>query len=92
MMQVSSVPMKYALSILWLVSLLSGPAIAQDNVGNFHSKHFLFGAPTGAPATNDLIIRDSYALSNNRETKFADWVAYRLTPQEVSGTVGLNRT
>lgn len=77
----------------WSASLgVVQTALAQDNLGAFHSKHFLFGAPAGTPATNDLIIRDSYALSNNRETKFADWVAYRLTPQEVSGTVDLNRT
>ena len=36
--------------------------------------------PTGAPTSNDLIIRDTYALSNNDARKFADWVAYRLTP------------
>ena len=72
--------------------LFANGVSAQDNMGAFHSKHFLFGAPGCAPTTNDLIIRDSYALSNNRETKFADWVTYRLTPQEVSGTVGLNRT
>ena len=84
--------MRYGFTILWLLSLLSVPAIAQDNVGSFHSKHFLFGAPIGAPSSNDLIIRDTYALSNNGETKFADWVAYRLTPQEVAGTVDLNRS
>lgn len=75
-----------------LVSLLALPATAQDNLGSIHSKHWLFGAPQDAPATNDIVIRDSYALSNNRTTKFADWVTYRLTPQEVSGTVDLNRT
>lgn len=75
-----------------LVSLLAFPATAQDSLGSIHSKHWLFGAPQGAPVTNDLIIRDSYALLNNRTTKLADWVTYRLTPQEVSGTVDLNRT
>jgi endonuclease G len=34
--------------------------------------------PTGTPDTNDLIVRDIYALSSNDHTKFADWVAYRL--------------
>ncbi len=73
------------------ICLVSTAVLAHDNLGEFHSKHFLYGHPTGAPATNDLIIRDSYALSNNDTTKFADWVAYRLTPQEVSGTVDLLR-
>ncbi len=50
-----------------------------------HCKHFLYGYPYGAPATNDLIIRDIYALSNNDSTKFADWVSYRLTPDETEG-------
>ncbi len=43
-----------------------------------HAKHFFHGYPAGAPATNDLIIRDLYALSSNDETKLADWVAYHL--------------
>ena len=38
-----------------------------------------------------LIIRDAYALSNNDTTKFADWVAYRLTPEESFGTISGNR-
>lgn len=56
-----------------------------------HSKHWLYGYPLGTPVTNDLIIRDSYALSSNDTTKLADWVAYRLTPQEVMGQLDLNR-
>lgn len=56
-----------------------------------HSKHWLFGYPLGAPATNDLIIRDIYALSSNDTRKFADWVAYRLTPHEIVGTLDLKR-
>ena len=56
-----------------------------------HSKHWLFGYPLGTPATNDLIIRDIYALSSNDATKLADWVAYRLTMHEVGGTLDLKR-
>jgi endonuclease G len=51
-----------------------------------HCKHFFAGYPYGSPASNDLIIRDIYALSNNDATKFADWVAYRLDKQLISGT------
>lgn len=50
-----------------------------------HCKHFIYGYPTGTPATNDLIIRDIYALSSNDTTKMADWVAYRLDKETVSG-------
>ena len=38
-----------------------------------------------------LVIRDLYAYRNNRTTKFADWVAYRLTPMEVFGILDLDR-
>ncbi len=65
------------------------PLTAQ--VPEIQSKHFLFGYPTGTDPTNDLIIRDLYALSSNDQTKFADWVAYRLTPAEVMGSLDLFR-
>ncbi|HLT48311.1 MAG TPA: DNA/RNA non-specific endonuclease [Rubricoccaceae bacterium] len=61
----------------------AGPALAQH--AEIHCKHFFYGYPTGTPPTNDLVIRDAYALSSNDETRFADWVAFRLTPQEVFG-------
>lgn len=52
-----------------------------------HCKHFFYGYPIGTPLTNDLIIGDTYALSSNDETKFADWVAYRLDAETVEGDV-----
>ena len=54
-------------------------------------KHFLYGYPSGAPASNDLIIRDCYALSNSDTTKFADWVCCYLTCHEVDGDLDLER-
>lgn len=56
-----------------------------------HCKHFFLGYPYGTPASNDLIIRDLYALSNNDNTKFADWVAYKLTLHEIDGELDLDR-
>lgn len=56
-----------------------------------HCEHFFYGYPFGTPASNDLIIRDIYALSNNDDTKFADWVAYRLTMHEVDGDLTVER-
>jgi endonuclease G len=50
-----------------------------------HCKHFIYGYPGGAPKTNDMVIRDIYALSSNDSTKFADWVVYRLDKSEVEG-------
>jgi len=46
-----------------------------------HSKHWIHGYPLGTPSTNDLIIRDIYALSSNDTTKFSDWVASNLPGQ-----------
>lgn len=56
-----------------------------------HCKHFFYGYPTGTPDTNDMIIRDIYALSSNDETKLADWVAYRLDTQTVFGNAKTTR-
>lgn len=51
-----------------------------------HSKHVLYGTPTGTPKTNDLLVREIYALSSNDSTKFADWVGYRIDSTTVRGT------
>lgn len=70
-------------------------AVAPDGAAQeIHSEHFYGGMPTnaaGARGGNDIIIRDLYALSANAETRFADWVAYRLTPAEVWGDLDLAR-
>ena len=61
------------------------------SAGEIRSKHLPFGLPTGTDATNDLVFRSCYVLSSNDKTKFADWVAYRLTLLEVHGEVKLDR-
>lgn len=50
-----------------------------------HCKHLFYGYSYGTPETNDLIIRDIYSLSNNDDTKFADWVCYHLDTVIISG-------
>jgi endonuclease G, mitochondrial len=50
-----------------------------------HCKHFIYGYPKGSPATNDLIIRDAYALSSDDSTKFAEWVAYLVDSVSIQG-------
>jgi len=35
-----------------------------------HSEHFWYGKPEGTASSNDLIIRDLYALSANETTRF----------------------
>lgn len=41
------------------------------------------GCPAGAPATNKTVVHHIIILSNNPETKFADWVAYRIGPDTI---------
>lgn len=74
-----------------LILFCCSHATAQQRPMEIRSKHWLYGQPVGTPRTNDLVIRDIYALSSNDETKFADWVAYQLTPHEVMGTLDLER-
>lgn len=59
--------------------------------GEIHCAHSFYGLPSGTPPTNDLIIRNLYALSSNNETKFADWVAYRLDNVTVTGNLQQSR-
>lgn len=61
---------------------LASPVAAQE----IHSLHCLNGCPAGAPSTNDLVIREIYVLSSNDLTKFADWVAYRITAETIGST------
>lgn len=86
--------MKRALIFIILAVTLA-LALPQEASGQslreIHSEHFWMGMPLGAEATNDLIIRDLYAACTNDTTKFADWVAYRLTPTEVFGSLDLER-
>jgi endonuclease G len=76
---------------LYVLLFVSSIAFAQEHRPEIHCKHFIYGYPYGTPLTNDLIIRDVYALSNNDSTKFADWVAYRLTMHEVDGDLNIER-
>jgi hypothetical protein len=65
----------FCFSIFFITSMgPQGAGHAQD-LTEIHCKQFILGIPLGTPATNDLIIRDIYALSSNDSTKFADWVA-----------------
>jgi endonuclease G len=69
--------------ILILISALaSAPALALE----VHSSHCLHGCPFGSPASNDLVIRENYILNNNDLTKFADWVAYKVTRDTIGRT------
>lgn len=60
---------------------LSTPGAAKD--AELHTFHCLHGCPVGAPATNDIVVREIYTLSSNDLTKLADWVAYRVTKESI---------
>lgn len=66
-------------------AMVSAQPVGPPPVPEVHAEHFFYGYPIGTPITNDLVVRDLYALSSNDGTKFADWVAYRLTVREVAG-------
>lgn len=44
------------------------------------------GCPAGAPPSNRVVKTPVYVLSNNGETKFADWVAYVVSPASLGKT------
>ena len=57
---------RYCATITVLIVALAG--ICNQPTGappEIHCKHFIHGYPLGAPATNDTIIRECYALSSN---------------------------
>lgn len=61
---------------------------AKDNTQSTYSgprfgKHTAFGFPQGHSPSNKVITREIYVLSNNSKTKFADWVAYKVTPSTI---------
>lgn len=77
--------MRAILALTLLLSATSAQAL------EIHSDHYLYGLPEGLSESNDLIFRRAYVLSNNDDTKFADWVAYKLTPRDVWSGPDLER-
>ncbi len=69
-----------------LLLLLSCSSLIAQHKKEIHCKHFFYGYPYGAPASNDLIIRSLYALSNNDSSKMADWVMYKLDTSLINGS------
>lgn len=48
-----------------------------------YAQNCAYGCPTGQ--NGQIIERPIYTLQNNAQTKFADWVAYRVTPNTIDG-------
>lgn len=66
------------LKIIALSMLASSSALAED--------HCLSGCPVGAAQSNIEITRPIYKMSFDIQTKFADWVAYKVTRSTIGKT------
>ena len=64
----------------------------EARAGEIHIVHCLAGCPTGAPSSNDIIVREIFTLSSNDTTKLADWVAYRVTRTTIGVSDSLERS
>ncbi|BAW96616.1 DNA/RNA non-specific endonuclease [[Synechococcus] sp. NIES-970] len=69
----------------------SPSSTATQNPATACPAHLPNGIPQGTPATNDLLVRSIYCLSANPETKFADWVAFRLDRETITGSSNQDR-
>ena len=75
-------PLVLTIGVAMVLTILVSPVAAQE----IHAALCLHGCPSGSPATNDIVIRNVYVLSSNDGTKFADWVAYRVTKSTIGAT------
>jgi endonuclease G len=90
-MKINRIKSTVKLYFLIATLIFSNITISSSQYTEIHCKHFIYGCPKGCPPTNDLIIRDIYALSSNDSTKFADWVAYKLDLKTITGAAQKER-
>ncbi|MEC8296862.1 MAG: DNA/RNA non-specific endonuclease, partial [Pseudomonadota bacterium] len=50
---------------------------------NAFADNCVYNCPTGQ--SGQTITRSIYTLNNNAQTKFANWVAYHVTPSTIDG-------
>lgn len=81
--------MKRFLMFCFLLVLIS--CGREQTVDQAHNGHFFYGQPKGTPQSNNLILREIYALSSNDDYKMADWVCYRLDITTIDGDVKTSR-
>lgn len=75
-----------------LIILISILFVITANANEVRISHCNGACPVGTPETNVTIVTPIYALSNNPETKFADWVAYQVTPSTIGTSADHGRT
>ena len=68
-----------------IIVALAGSFVSAAAV-ELHTELCLNGCPAGFAETNDVVVRPIYVLSSNDSTKFADWVAYRVTESSIGQT------
>lgn len=62
----------------------------REDIGELINPLCLYGCPAGSPTSNDVVTREIYVLSNNPRTKFADWVAYKVTKETIGPSKNRN--
>jgi endonuclease G len=77
---------RHRFAVAAALAALAAPAPLFADDAEIHTFHCLQGCPMGAAATNDLVVREIYTLSSNDLTKFADWVAYRVTKESIGSS------
>lgn len=71
----------YKLPLLLLLSLFALSSYGQA----LYISHCVAACPSGSANSNDLVVRNLYAASVNRDSQLADWVAYRV----LADTIGV---
>lgn len=68
--------MKFAgAAVAMTASLMLMSAAAAETI---HISHCPAACPAGAPESNEILVRHLFAVSINRQTGIADWVAYKV--------------
>lgn len=75
-------PILYTLTIILFLSCCQETKDSSAQKYNIDQEHCLGLCPT-TKKDNIIIERPIYILSNNSETKFADWVAYKVKPSSI---------
>lgn len=78
-----------------IIVLLSGVSVLATELSTENVRHIqaqtLYGIPLGTAPDNRLVVRPIYCMSNNPDTKFADWVAYRVDIKSTTAGVKTKR-
>lgn len=77
--------------LLFYVASAFASELTTENVALIQAQT-LYGIPLGTSSDNRLVVRSIYCLSNNPDTKLADWVAYRVDSETMKAGTRTKRT